>query len=50
MRENEFSVKEFIVLGIGYPGAIKQEVVEELVRCKRGKENRWVILSANRRH
>ena len=34
MRENEFSVKEFIVLEIGYPGATKQEVVEELVRCK----------------
>lgn len=33
MRENEFSVNEFIVREIGYPGVIKQEVVGELVRC-----------------
>ena len=33
MSENEFSVHEFIVREIGYPGAIKQEVVGELVRC-----------------
>lgn len=25
---------EFIVLETGYPGAIKQEVVGELIRCK----------------
>ena len=34
MRENEFSVNEFIVREMGYPGVIKQEVVEELVRCE----------------
>lgn len=34
MRENEFSVNEFIVREIGYPGVIKQEVVGELVRCE----------------
>ena len=33
MSENEFSVNEFIVREMGYPGAIKQEVVGELVRC-----------------
>lgn len=34
MSENEFIVNEFIVREIGYPGVIKQEIVEELVRCK----------------
>lgn len=34
MSENEFSVNEFIVRETGYPGAIKQEVVGELVRCR----------------
>ena len=29
MSENEFIVRE-----IGYPGAIKQEVIGELVRCE----------------
>ena len=38
MSENEFSVNEFIVREMGYPGAIKQEVVEELVRCE---DCRW---------
>lgn len=33
MSENEFSVHEFIVREMGYPGVIKQEVVGELVRC-----------------
>ena len=33
MSENEFSVNEFIVREMGYPGVIKQTVVEELVRC-----------------
>ena len=33
MIENEFSVHEFIVREMGYPGVIKQEVVGELVRC-----------------
>lgn len=34
MIENEFSVHEFIVREMGYPGVIKQEVVGELWRCK----------------
>ena len=41
MGENEFSVNEFIVLEMGYPGAIKQEVVGELVRCKDCKHYEW---------
>ena len=31
---------EYIVLETGYPGAVKQEVVGELVRCKDCKHNR----------
>ena len=40
MSENEFSVNEFIVREIGYTGAIKQEVVGELVRCADCKSGR----------
>lgn len=34
MSENDFSVNEFIVREMGYPGVMKQEVVGELVRCE----------------
>ena len=34
MSANEFSVNEFIVRETGYPGAVKQKIVGELVRCK----------------
>ena len=46
MSENEFSVNEFIVREMGYPGAIKQEVVGELVRCKDCKS--WKLLAHNK--
>ena len=38
MSANDFSVNEFIVRETGYPGAVKQEIVGELVRCK---DCRW---------
>lgn len=45
MSENEFSVNEFIVREMGYPGVMKQEVVGELVRCAdckhRSSNNDW---------
>ena len=40
-NDDALSVSEYIMRETGYPGATKQEVVDELVRCKDCKYRRY---------
>ena len=36
---------EYIVRETGYPGAVKQEIVEEIVRCCDCKNHNWCSIA-----